>query len=207
MKFWKFREETTFPERSNVSPSLYLLSNICSRTIALTICDIADRVVLFFDTTLHFVFLAFSSKLIASLFSVTAEISAWRPSSESAIQTVNLPIFNTLPFQPVYVMQKYLATRSNQGTGPQSPLFPENEHSSYPLSRTTFTALLKQSLNAVGLTDYHFCGHSFRIGACTSGAAAGVPDHLLQTLGRWQSTCYTRYIPTSQIQLPRLNNF
>lgn len=41
-----------------------------------------------------------------------------------------------------------------------------------------------------------FCGHSFRIGAATSAASSGVADHVIQSLGRWSSDCYIRYIRT-----------
>ena len=38
--------------------------------------------------------------------------------------------------------------------------------------------------------------HSFRIGAATSAALAGVPDHVIKILGWWSSNCYLWYIRT-----------
>ena len=42
-----------------------------------------------------------------------------------------------------------------------------------------------------------FSSHSFRIGAATSAAAVGLPDHLIQTLGRWTGQAYRRYTRTA----------
>ena len=110
---------------------------------------------------------------------------------------VPILIFNSPPLLPVTIMSNYLSHRRNLGATPQSPLFTEPQ-SNLPLSRPTFINLLRISLTAAGYNDQHFSGHSFRIGACTSGAANGVPDHLLQTLSRWQSSCYARYIHTNK---------
>jgi hypothetical protein len=116
-------------------------------------------------------------------------------------QGVPVTIFNTNPLKPVSLMHRYLTQRANQGAIPTSPLFPESELSVLPLTRSTFISLLKQSLLKVGYSDHQYSGHSFRIGACTSGAAGGVQDHVLQVLGRWKSSCYSRYIRTQKSTL------
>ena len=49
----------------------------------------------------------------------------------------------------------------------------------------------------LGLSSDSYNGHSFRFGAATAAHEARLNDHLIQTLGRWSSDCYTRYIHTS----------
>ena len=39
-----------------------------------------------------------------------------------------------------------------------------------------------------------FSSHSFRIGAATVAAHSGIPDHLIQTMGRWSSNASQLYI-------------
>ena len=75
-----------------------------------------------------------------------------------------------------------------------SPLFLNSEFGNSPMSRDHFISLLRQL--RLGYNDNQFSGHSFRIGAATSAAAPGVEDHIIQTLGRWSSNCYIRYIHT-----------
>ena len=55
---------------------------------------------------------------------------------------------------------------------------------------------VRQALQQARLQACEFTGHSFHIGAATSAAEQGLPDWLIQTLGRWQSSAYTTYIRT-----------
>lgn len=65
-----------------------------------------------------------------------------------------------------------------------------------PVSRQTFNNAIKWLAQCSGLNPSVFSTHSFRIGAATTAASAGVPDSLIQTLGRWSSDAYQLYIRT-----------
>ena len=45
-----------------------------------------------------------------------------------------------------------------------------------------------------GINQSKYALHSFRIGAATTAAAAGIPAWLIKTLGRWNSNAYLAYI-------------
>ena len=66
-----------------------------------------------------------------------------------------------------------------------------------PLTRYQFTAVLRRALDFVGLNDDRFTSHSFRIGAATSAAMAGVAEDSIKVMGRWKSGAYRRYIRIS----------
>ncbi len=97
---------------------------------------------------------------------------------------------------PVLLMDKYLRQgRHVYGLSNfhmNDPLFVDEEGK--PFNRTRFLCYLKQILCRLGYDENKYNGHSFRIGAASSAAAAGMEDHMIQTLGRWSSSCYTRYI-------------
>ena len=54
----------------------------------------------------------------------------------------------------------------------------------------------KEVITRVGLSSNYYNGHSFRSGAATTSSKVRLEDHLIQTLGRWSSDCYKRYIHT-----------
>ncbi len=95
-------------------------------------------------------------------------------------------------FCPVKALDRYLGASRKWGSQEKQPLFITVE--GLPLSRSYFLRHLRIVLGAAGLDKEQFSGHSFRIGAATSASRAGIPDHLIQTLGRWSSDCYVRYI-------------
>ena len=63
-----------------------------------------------------------------------------------------------------------------------------------PLTYAALVREIRLALGAAGLDASLFAGHSFRIGAATTVAAAGVEDALIKILGRWQSSAYVRYV-------------
>ena len=62
----------------------------------------------------------------------------------------------------------------------------------------SYLALLGQELGPLFLFQggATLAGHSFHIGAATTAARAGLEDSTIQTLGRWHSSAYLRYIHT-----------
>lgn len=66
------------------------------------------------------------------------------------------------------------------------------------LTRAIVTSLLRDAACHAGLPFHSLKGHSFRIGAASSAAAAGLPDWLIKVMGRWSSDCYQLYIRTPE---------
>ena len=97
---------------------------------------------------------------------------------------VTLHVINTLTC-PVRAMKQYLETI-------YSPLFLFADGSA--LTRCQFIRYLRSLLEKVGLRAELYAGHSFRIGAANMAVAVGLPDWLIQAMGRWSSECYKQYI-------------
>lgn len=96
-------------------------------------------------------------------------------------------------------MLSYLSRRGEE----PGPLFVLK--SGQPLSRAVLTNWLRQILSTAGISG-NFSSHSFRIVAATVAARNGVPDHLIQALGRWTSNAYQLYIRTPSEALAGLSN-
>lgn len=93
---------------------------------------------------------------------------------------------------PVSAMQQYFILARPQ----PGPLF--YFRSGRLLTRSSVTQLLRDSARSAGLPYKSLKGHSFRIGAASAAAAAGLPDWLIKVLGRWSSDCYQIYIRTPE---------
>ena len=63
----------------------------------------------------------------------------------------------------------------------EGPLFTLSD--GRPLTRQQLSSTVQSILHSAGYTG-SYSGHSFRIGAATTAATRGVPDHLIKTLGR-----------------------
>ena len=100
---------------------------------------------------------------------------------------------------PIAAMITFLKAR---GTAP-GPLFCNQDQS--PLTRPQLVARLREVLARAGLDPANFCGHSFRVGAATTAAARGVEDSTIQTLGRWRSESFKRYIRIPHAELASIS--
>ena len=63
-----------------------------------------------------------------------------------------------------------------------------------PLTKFQVNQVLKKGLQLKGFPHQSYSTHSFRIGAATSAAANGFSDEEIQSLGRWRSSAFQRYI-------------
>ncbi len=92
---------------------------------------------------------------------------------------------------PVAAVLGYLAIRPEV----PGPLFIYEDGT--PLSRSRLVQAVRSALASIGTIDLaRYTGHSFRIGAATAAAQAGIPDSMIQTLGRWKSSAFLTYIRT-----------
>ncbi len=70
-----------------------------------------------------------------------------------------------------------------------------------PLTRDRLVKAVRLALQQAGVPATGYSGHSFRIGAATSAAQAGLEDSVIKMLGHWESSAYQRYIQTPRATL------
>ena len=89
---------------------------------------------------------------------------------------------NICPFQTMMALRQ---TRNDMVAQSHDPLF--TTLTGAPLTRSFLIEKLKMLLLSLGYNPSLYNGHSFRVGAATTAAAAHIPDYMIQTLGRWNS--------------------
>ena len=102
----------------------------------------------------------------------------------------------TCPFKAMY---RY-CSRKRVHAVKCAPLF--TFKSGEPLTRNKLLTHLRRLLSQAGYSAGAFYTHSFRIGAATTAAEAGLPRSQIKLLGRWRSSaylCYTRSYNNSLI--------
>lgn len=100
---------------------------------------------------------------------------------------------------PITAILNFLAVRASV----EGPLFVLSNGK--PLSKSYFVNRVRAALHVAGIDEKAYSGHSFRIGAATAAAAAGVPAYLIKMLGRWESEAYQLYIRTPRETLASIS--
>ena len=108
------------------------------------------------------------------------------------------PIYLTIPrkfdfYCPVHALSRFLRCRGPQ----EGALFCDTLGKE--ISPFQFSKFLKMAVIAAGLPG-KFSGHCFRIGAATQAAMDGMPDHVIQRLGRWRSLAWLVYVRRANIK-------
>ena len=100
---------------------------------------------------------------------------------------------------PVAAILAYVAARGDR----VGPFFRFRDDS--PLTKARFVARIREALTQAGFAQRDYSGHSFRIGAASAAAQAGLPDSTIQALGRWSSAAFLSYIRTPRDQLAQFS--
>jgi len=104
-----------------------------------------------------------------------------------------------LPVCSVMAILDYVQVRGDR----PGPFFLDSDGKTIIKSQT-FVMGVRDILRGLGLPQDQYSGHSFRIGAATTAATAGVEDSTLQILGCWHSSAFLQYIRTPKEHLAAL---
>ena len=120
---------------------------------------------------------------------------------------VILPASKTYPFRkgitltiaasydnacPIHAMREFFAQDTHRP--PNAPLFCIGRDRPQAFTREYVVLKLQQLALTAGLGQGTWNGHSFHRGAATWAAEVGILESEIQTLGRWRSDAYKRYI-------------
>ncbi|XP_071116817.1 uncharacterized protein [Haliotis cracherodii] len=105
---------------------------------------------------------------------------------------------------PFSSMRLLMFVRLQCGAKPCDAMF--TDRGGLPVARSAFLSWLNIVLCRIGLNPSLYSGHSFRIGAATTAAHVNIQDHMIKTLGRWSSDCFTRYIRTPEDDIRRAHS-
>ncbi len=112
-------------------------------------------------------------------------------------QQIRLVCYDEKPLCPVKALSDFAAIRPLSHGG----FF--CHFNGDPLTQFQFNAMLRKLLHFSGLGGVKFTAHSFRIGAATTAAAAGIPRADIQSMGRWRSDAVNSYIrPAAMCHFP-----
>ena len=96
---------------------------------------------------------------------------------------------------PVQAFLDYVSVRGTV----HGPLF--INHDGYPVLRSEFSKMLGSVIRLCNLLDpTRYKGHSFRIGAATYAAEAGVSDTKIRHLGRWKTDDFKKCIRITSLE-------
>lgn len=99
------------------------------------------------------------------------------------------------PANALNALASYNAARSAAALSPTAPLFAWKDGT--PLSKEGCVRNLQVAISLLSMDTSRFSGFSFRRGGAQSLRDAGVPDHLIQAIGRWASDAYKVYLSTA----------
>ena len=103
------------------------------------------------------------------------------------------------PICPVTAVLEYIRVRQDE----PGPFFINRKKE--PATKPWLVQQVRRILQTLGLPQDNYAGHSFRIGAATSAALAGIEDSTIQALGRWQSAAFLQYIRLPREQLAHIS--
>ena len=103
------------------------------------------------------------------------------------------------PLCPVTALARYAYRRLTASR--VAPFFQFD--SGRPLTRKSLAFHLHRLLKGVGMRAVSYNTHSFRIGAATAAARAGMPGWSIRRLGRWHSSAYHGYISAAHQKIDR----